>query len=108
MGISIVDLPFYPDASKEYLAAFQSMINIATNRTSRDQISIVTPLIDLDKAQTIQLGNSLGVDYSKTISCYRPSQQGRACGTCLSCTLRKEGFNKAGIVDPTNYYSMSS
>jgi 7-cyano-7-deazaguanine synthase len=71
-------------------------------------LRIITPLMYLTKAETIKLGVQLGVDYSMTVTCYKADHEGRACGECDSCILRKEGFKEAGIVDPTRYYSLES
>lgn len=104
LGVNAVDFSGYPDCRPAYIAAFENMANLATRAgvegTSRFQIH--TPLIDLTKAQIIQLGTSLGVDYSLTHSCYDPVE-GRACGQCDSCLLRLAGFAAAGLTDPLPY-----
>ena len=103
-GVSAIDYSGYPDCRPEYINAFQAMANLATKSGVEGKpIKIHTPLIALNKAQTIQLGHSLQVDYSKTVSCYRLSHDGKACGTCDSCTLRKQGFEQANVPDPTHY-----
>ncbi|MDF1756817.1 MAG: 7-cyano-7-deazaguanine synthase QueC [Legionellaceae bacterium] len=103
-GVSSVDYSGYPDCRPEYFQAFQSLADLATKRgVEGHNIVIETPLIHLSKAETILLGNSLGVDYSKTVTCYRATSTGLACGTCDSCYLRKKGFKDAGIVDSTSY-----
>ena len=80
------------------------MANLATKAGVEGQaMRIQTPLIDLTKAQIIQTGKSLGVDYSQTISCYQANLQGEACGKCDSCRLRQQGFKEAGVEDPTKY-----
>lgn len=103
-GVSAIDYSNYPDCRPEYIQAFIAMANLATKRgVEGHPISIETPLIQLTKAQTIELGLSLGVDYSQTVSCYRASKEGLACGTCHSCYLRKKGFLEAGVTDATRY-----
>ncbi len=103
-GVSAIDYSNYPDCRPEYIQAFITMANLATKRgIEGNPISIETPLIQLSKAQTIKLGLSLGVDYSQTVSCYRATKEGLACGTCDSCYLRKKGFIEAKIADVTRY-----
>ena len=105
IGISAVDYSGYPDCRPEYLQAFQTMANLATKATVEGEtLTIEAPLIHLSKAETIKLGESLGVDYSLTVTCYQPDAQGHACGRCDSCTYRKKGFTEAAIADPTLYY----
>ncbi len=107
IGVSAVDYSGYPDCRPEYIAAYQAMANLATKTGVEGKpIKITTPLISLSKAQTIELGLSLGVDYSQTVSCYQANAQGEACGQCDSCALRIKGFLDAGIKDPTRYASM--
>ncbi|PNK61400.1 7-cyano-7-deazaguanine synthase QueC [Psychrobacter sp. FDAARGOS_221] len=104
IGVSSVDYSGYPDCRPEYIEAFEVMANLATKAgVTGHKLHIQTPLQTLSKAQTIQLGHSLGVDYSQTISCYKADSNGLACGICDSCTLRKRGFKDAGIEDPTRY-----
>ena len=104
IGVSAVDYSGYPDCRPEYIAAFQRMADLATKTgIAGNSITIHTPLIHLDKAETIQLGMSLGVDYRSTISCYQANEYGEACGRCDSCVLRKKGFAAANILDPTRY-----
>jgi 7-cyano-7-deazaguanine synthase len=104
IGISAVDYSGYPDCRPEYLEAFQKLANLATKAGVEGQaITLHAPLLHLSKAQTIQLGQSLGLDYGLTVSCYQADDQGRACGTCDSCGLRKKGFEEAGVADPTQY-----
>lgn len=104
IGVNAVDYSGYPDCRPEYIAAFQAMANLATKRGVEGQvIRIETPLLHLSKAEIIQKGTQLGVDYAKTLSCYSPDEQGRACGRCDSCRLRKQGFVAAGLPDPTRY-----
>lgn len=104
IGVSAIDYSHYPDCRPEYIAQFQTLTQLATKASVHgSQFKIHTPIIHLSKAQTIQRGIALGVDYHDTISCYRANEQGQACGTCASCTLRKKGFREAGIADPTRY-----
>ena len=104
-GANSIDYSGYPDCRPEYIAAFERMANLALKETveGRLRIRIHTPLIKMTKAQIIRTGVKLGIDYSLTHSCYDPDQQGRACGLCDSCRLRKKGFQEAGIPDPTTY-----
>ncbi|MDF1796970.1 MAG: 7-cyano-7-deazaguanine synthase QueC [Coxiellaceae bacterium] len=104
IGVSHVDFSGYPDCRPEYIAAFQAMANLATKRgVEGNPIEIITPIINLSKADTIKLGLSLGVDYSQTVTCYSANDNGEACGRCDSCVLRKQGFEQAEIADPTLY-----
>lgn len=104
IGVSSVDYSGYPDCRPEYIKAFSDMANLATKKgVEGNKINIETPLINLSKADTIKLGVSLGVAYSDTVSCYKATDDGLACGKCDSCYLRKKGFTDGGIVDPTRY-----
>ena len=105
IGVNAVDYSGYPDCRSEYIEAFERMANLATKAGVEGitKIRIKTPLIHLTKAQIIQKGMELGVDYAFTHSCYDPSPQGMACGECDSCFLRKKGFKEAGVKDPTKY-----
>ncbi|HIB30605.1 MAG TPA: 7-cyano-7-deazaguanine synthase QueC [Candidatus Thioglobus sp.] len=104
IGVNALDYSGYPDCRQEYIDAFEVMANLATKQSVEGQkISIHTPLIKLNKAQIIQLGLNLGVDYKNTTSCYQANDKGEACGVCDACEYRKLGFNKAGIDDPTRY-----
>lgn len=104
IGVSSVDYSGYPDCRPEYIDAFEKMANLATKfGVTGHKLHIQTPLQTLSKADTIKLGVSLGVDYSLTTSCYQADSQGRACGHCDSCVLRKQGFEQAGVDDPTRY-----
>ena len=105
IGVNAVDYSGYPDCRPEYIEAFERMANLATKAGVEGitKIRIKTPLIHLAKAQIIQKGMELGVDYAFTHSCYDPSPQGMACGECDSCFLRKKGFKEAGVKDPTKY-----
>ena len=104
-GVNAVDYSGYPDCRPEFIAAFETLANLATRAgvTGTGTFRIRTPLIDLTKAQIIRLGHQLGVDYSLTHSCYDPSADGLACGECDSCVLRRQGFRDAQVPDPTRY-----
>jgi len=106
IGVTAVDYSGYPDCRPEFIEAFEKMANLATKTgvTKEAVLKIETPLINLSKAQIIQTGIKLGVDYSITISCYDPDLKGRSCGRCDSCLHRIKGFKEAGIKDPTTYY----
>ena len=104
VGVSAVDYSNYPDCRPEYIAAFQRMAAVATKQGIEGQPVIIdAPLIHKSKAETIQMGVAVGLDYSQTVSCYRANDEGLACGNCSSCHLRKKGFQEAGIVDQTRY-----
>jgi 7-cyano-7-deazaguanine synthase len=104
IGVNAVDYSGYPDCRPDYIAAFEKMANLATKSGVEGQaLTIQTPLIDLTKAQIIEQGLTLGVDYRNTISCYQADDNGHACGRCDSCRLRRQGFIDAGIDDPTRY-----
>ena len=103
-GVNAVDYSGYPDCRPEYIAAFEHMANLATRAgVEGHRLHIETPLIALSKAQIIQTGQALGVDYGLTVSCYQADDHGRACGRCDACRLRKQGFADAGVADPTGY-----
>lgn len=103
-GTSFVDYSHYPDCRPEFITAFQQLANLATKRgVEGNPIHIETPLMYLSKAETIQLGDQLGVNYLQTVSCYRATTDGLACGKCDSCYLRKKGFSEAGLPDATRY-----
>lgn len=107
IGVSSVDYSGYPDCRPEYIEAFRTMANLATKRGVEGKgIKIETPLINLSKADTCKLGISLGVDYSETVSCYKATDDGLACGMCDSCYLRKKGFKDAHVDDPTRYVAI--
>ena len=104
IGVNAVDYSGYPDCRPAYIDAFEKMANLATRAgVAGNKIHIRAPLINLTKAEIIQTGVGLGVDYSLTHSCYDPDKQGRACGHCDSCLLRRRGFADAGVKDPTLY-----
>lgn len=105
IGVNAIDYSGYPDCRPEYIHAYQTMANLATQAgvEGKTKLTIRTPLIDKTKAEIIQTGAALGVDYSLTLSCYDPDMDGSACGGCDSCLLRKKGFEEAGLFDPTRY-----
>lgn len=104
IGVNAVDYSGYPDCRPEFIEAYQRMARLATKAgVEGGQTTIHTPLIDLTKAQIIRKGVELGVDYALTVSCYQADGEGRACGVCDSCRIRKEGFQAAGVPDPTKY-----
>lgn len=105
IGVNAVDYSGYPDCRPEFIHAYETMANLATKAATSDgvKLTIHTPLVSLSKAEIITRGVSLGVDYGLTHSCYDPSPEGLACGSCDSCLLRKKGFADAGVPDPTRY-----
>ena len=104
IGVNSVDYSGYPDCRPDFIAAFEKLALLATRRgVEGGTISIKAPLQYLGKAEIIQLGMRLGVDYSLTLTCYDPTPAGDACGECDSCRFRREGFRAAGIADPTRY-----
>ena len=104
IGVNAVDYSGYPDCRPEFIAAFEKLANLATKAgVEGHPFQINTPLIDLSKADIIQQGIELGVDYAQTISCYKPDIAGRACRLCDACRLRAAGFEAAGMPDPTRY-----
>ena len=106
IGVNAVDYSGYPDCRPEFIAAFERMANLATKSgVEGAQLRIHAPLQYLSKAEIIQRGIELGVDYAQTVSCYQADADGRACGHCDACRLRAQGFAEAGLVDPTRYVS---
>jgi 7-cyano-7-deazaguanine synthase len=104
LGVNAVDYSGYPDCRPEFIEAFKKMVNLGTKAAIEGvPFDIHTPLIGLTKEEIITKGIDLGVDYSLSISCYQADQNGYACGKCDSCYLRSQGFEKAGIQDPTPY-----
>lgn len=105
IGVNAVDYSGYPDCRPAFIQAFQVLANLATKAATQDgrPLTIHTPLMALTKAEIIQTGRALGVDYGLTVSCYDPSGDGKACGQCDACRLRKKGFLDAGGADPTRY-----
>jgi len=104
-GVNAVDYSGYPDCRPEYVEAFERMANLATKAAVEGKpLKLHAPLLHMSKAEIIRQGTQLGVDFSMTVSCYQADKQGRACGLCDSCRLRRTGFDLAGIADPTRYY----
>ena len=108
-GANAVDYSGYPDCRPEYVRSFETMANLATKAgveslDPQNRFRIHAPIIQMSKAQIIQLGLQMGIDYSQTVSCYQANPQGHACGICESCQLRKAGFAEAGVADPTQYH----
>jgi 7-cyano-7-deazaguanine synthase len=104
IGVNAVDFSGYPDCRPEFVAAFERLANLATRAGVKgDRFRIKAPLNGLGKAEIIRQGVELGVDYSVTVSCYQPDTEGRACGCCDSCRLRRAGFESAGVPDATRY-----
>ena len=104
IGVNALDYSGYPDCRQEYIDAFETMANLATKQGVEGQkINIQTPLINLNKAQIIQQGIELGIDYANTTTCYQANAKGEACGVCDACEYRKLGFQEAKIADPTRY-----
>jgi 7-cyano-7-deazaguanine synthase len=104
IGVNALDYSGYPDCRPEFLRAFQEAARLGTKTGVEGRpINIHAPLISLHKAEIIQWGLKLGVDYSISTSCYDPDSSGRACGHCDSCQLRRRGFREAGVPDPTSY-----
>ena len=104
IGVNAVDYSGYPDCRPEYIRAFETMARLATRSGVEGQgLRIHAPLMHLAKGEIIRRGMALGVDYSMTVSCYQASDDGAACGACDACHLRREGFEAAGIPDPTRY-----
>lgn len=104
IGVNAVDYSGYPDCRPEFIHAFQELANLATKAgVEGGHFTIHTPLISLSKAEIIQKGIALGVDYQRTVSCYSADEHGRACGVCDACRLRKQGFIAAGVEDSTRY-----
>jgi len=108
IGVNAVDYSGYPDCRPQFIDAFQKLANLATKAgVEGEHFSIHAPLISLSKAEIIKLGSRLGVDYTRTVSCYSADDQGRACRVCDACRLRIQGFNEAGRVDPTRYQTVA-
>ena len=104
IGVNALDYSGYPDCRPEYIKAYETMANLATKQSVEgEKIQIHTPLISLTKAEIIKQGLTLGVDYSITTTCYQANDRGEACGICDACVLRRQGFEKAGVSDPTHY-----
>jgi 7-cyano-7-deazaguanine synthase len=104
IGVNAVDYSGYPDCRPEFVRAFEALANLATRAgVEGARFRVHTPLIQLAKAEIIRRGAALGVDFSETVSCYQADAEGRACGRCDSCRIRRDGFSAAGLADPTRY-----
>jgi len=104
IGVNAVDYSGYPDCRPEFIDAFERLANLATKACVEGQaLRLYTPLIDISKAEIIRAGTALGVDYALTVSCYQADGDGRACGRCDSCRIRRAGFAEAGVKDATRY-----
>ncbi len=104
IGVNAVDYSGYPDCRPAFIEAFETLANVATKAGVEGHgMHIHTPLMTLSKADIIKQGVILGVDYAQTVSCYQANSDGEACGRCDSCHLRREGFQRAGVTDPTRY-----
>jgi 7-cyano-7-deazaguanine synthase len=104
IGVNALDYSGYPDCRPEFLAAFETLANLATRAgVEGARFRLHSPLLTLGKAEIVRLGASLGVDYALTISCYDPAADGAACGRCDACRLRRRGFRESGVADPTRY-----
>ncbi len=104
IGVNALDYSGYPDCRPEYIEAYETMANLATKQSVEgDKIQIHTPLINLTKAEIINQGRALGIDYSMTTTCYQANDKSEACGICDACVLRRNGFEQAGVSDPTYY-----
>ncbi|NIR60849.1 MAG: 7-cyano-7-deazaguanine synthase QueC [Gammaproteobacteria bacterium] len=107
IGVNAVDYSGYPDCRPEFVRAFERLANLATRAGVEGHgFRIRAPLIDLSKAEIIRRGTALGVDLGLTVSCYQADAEGRACGACEACRLRRAGFEAAGVLDPTRYRSI--
>jgi 7-cyano-7-deazaguanine synthase len=103
-GVNAVDYSGYPDCRPEFIAAFEQLANLATKAgVEGAKLRIQAPLVRLSKADIVREGVRLGVDFGATVSCYQADGEGRACGRCDACRLRRQGFIDAGVVDPTRY-----
>jgi len=104
IGVNALDYSGYPDCRPEFISKFQELARLATKAGVEGQaLTIHAPLVNMSKAEIIQTGIRLGVDYSLTTSCYDPAEDGLACGRCDSCILRRQGFEQAQVIDPTHY-----
>jgi 7-cyano-7-deazaguanine synthase len=105
IGVNFLDSSGYPDCRPEFISAFQALARLATKRgVEGGKLTIDAPLIAMSKADIVRRGRELGVDYSLTVSCYQADGEGRACGRCDACRLRRDGFAAAAVPDPTRYY----
>jgi 7-cyano-7-deazaguanine synthase len=103
-GANAVDYSGYPDCRPEFLEAFERLANLATKAAVEGaSVAIRAPIVRMGKAEIVRQGQALGVDFSLTVSCYNADSEGRACGRCDACRFRREGFERAGVSDPTRY-----
>jgi 7-cyano-7-deazaguanine synthase len=103
-GVNAVDYSGYPDCRPEFIRAFEQLANLATKAGVEGQrFTVHAPLMAMSKADIVRVGIAHGVDFSTTVSCYQADDQGRACGRCDACRLRRQGFDDAGVPDPTRY-----
>jgi 7-cyano-7-deazaguanine synthase len=108
VGANAIDYSGYPDCRPEFLRAFAAMANLATRAAlAGRRMEIRAPLIDLAKAQIVRLALELGVEIARTVTCYQPDEEGRACGICDACRIRSKGFEDAGIADVTRYQTQA-
>ena len=104
LGINALDYSGYPDCRPEWLSAMQEVARLGTKAgVAGEPVKLLAPLLAMSKAEIIRQGTALRVDYSLTLSCYDPADDGRACGACDACVLRRRGFEEAGVPDPTRY-----
>jgi len=104
IGVNVLDSSGYPDCRPEFVKSFEQLATLATRGGAQGaRFQVIAPLIEMTKGQIIRAGIGLGVDYSLTVSCYQADADGRACGRCDSCRLRRDGFRAAGVPDPTRY-----
>jgi 7-cyano-7-deazaguanine synthase len=109
IGVNAVDYSGYPDCRPEFIEGFENLAAVATRSgVEGARFRIQAPLMSMSKGEIIRAGRALGVDYAATVSCYSADAQGRACGRCESCRLRREGFTAAGVADPTRYAAAAS
>jgi 7-cyano-7-deazaguanine synthase len=107
LGVNVLDSSGYPDCRPEFIACFARLAALATRAGVQGRpMRLHAPLIEMTKAEIIRTGTRLGVDYAQTVSCYQADAQGRACGRCDACRLRRAGFEAAGVPDPTRYQSL--
>ena len=108
IGVNALDYSGYPDCRPAFIEAFERLANLATRAgvEGTTRLTVHTPLMEMTKREIIQLGQSLGVDYGMTTSCYDPSADGAACGHCDACQLRLRGFEQAGLPDPARYQTV--
>jgi len=105
IGVNAIDYSGYPDCRPLFIEAFENLANVATKKgVEGHTFKVQAPLLTLSKAEIVHLGKELGVDFAMTVTCYQADDNGRACGVCEACQLRRQGFLEAGLDDPTIYY----